>query len=157
MNALKTWYFGLQQRERWIVSIGFVAAIVIIVWWSMTRLSSEMQTLRTAVDTKQRLLIDVARIEATQPSGVVSNRQSNDQPLYVLVSKTATQYGLEEPRTRGNGPSGVDVTVQNASFDAIATWLVALHNTYGVDVETASFSPARAPGLVNGNLLLRRL
>ena len=157
MNALKTWYFGLQERERWIVSIGFVAAVVIIVWWSMTSLGKEMETLRTAVDTKQRLLIDVARIEASQPTGVVSNREQNNHPLYLLVSNTAPSYGLEAPRTRANGPSGVDVTLQNASFDALAAWLVALHNTYGVDVETASFSPARAPGLVNGNLLLRRL
>jgi len=156
VNALKTWYFGLQERERWIVSIGFLAGVIIIVWWSMTRLGNEMQTLRTAVDTKQRLLIDVARIETAEPTRVVSNREANNQPLYLLVSTTAPSFGLEAPRTRANGPSGVDVTVQNASFDALAAWLVALHNTYGVDVETASFSPARAPGLVNGNVLLRR-
>jgi general secretion pathway protein M len=156
MNALKTWYFGLQERERWIVSIGFLAAIVIIVWWSMTRLGSEMQTLRTTVDTKQRLLIDVARVEATQAPGVARNPETNNQPLYLVVDNSAPAYGLQQPRTRTNGPNGVDVTVQNASFDAVAAWLVTLHNTYGVDVETASFSPARAPGLVNGNLLLRR-
>jgi general secretion pathway protein M len=156
MNALKTWYFGLQERERWIVSIGVLAAIVIIVWWSMTRLGSEMQTLRTAVDTKQRLLIDVARVEATQAPGVARNPETNNQPLYLVVDSSAPAYGLQQPRTRTNGPNGVDVTVQNASFDAVAAWLVTLHNTYGVDVETASFSPARAPGLVNGNLLLRR-
>jgi len=129
MNALKTWYFGLQQRERWIVSFGMAAAVVIIVWWSMRILGGEMQTLRTAVDTKQRL----------------------------LVSNTAGSYGLEPPRTRANGPSGVDVTVQNASFDALMAWLVALHDMYGVDVETASITNAREPGLVNGSLLLRRL
>ena len=49
------------------------------------------------------------------------------------------------------------MTFQGASFDALAAWLVALHGTYGVDVETASFSSAREPGLVNGQLLLRRL
>ena len=157
MNALRTWYFGLQERERWIVSIGFVAAVIIIMWWSMTRLGNEMQTLRTAVDTKQRLLIDVARIESTQTSPNVGNRQANNQPLMLLVSDTAPTYGLQPPRTRANGPSGVDVTVQNAPFDAVMAWLVALHNMYGVDVDTASFSPAREPGLVNGNLLLRRL
>jgi type II secretory pathway component PulM len=150
------WYFGLQERERWIVSVGFLAAVVIVVWWSMTRVGSEMERLRTAVDTKQRLLIDVARVEATQAPGVVNNPQTSNKPLSVLVSDTAPTFGLVEPRTRMNGPNGIDVTVQNASFDALAAWLVALHNTYGVDVETASFSPARAPGLVNGNLLLRR-
>ena len=157
MNALKTWYFGLQPRERWIVSVGAVAAVIIVLWWSLTKLGAEMETLRSSVDTKQRLLIDLARIETTQPSDVVSNRQNNNQPLYLLVSTTATSYGLEPPRTRGNGPSGVDVTVQNASFDTLMAWLVALHTMYGVDVETVSITNARDPGLVNGNLLLRRL
>jgi type II secretory pathway component PulM len=156
MNALKAWYFGLQQRERWIVSIGLAAGVVIIMWWSMRSLGAQMETLRTAVDTKQRLLIDVARIEATRGSEVVSNRRANDKPLYLLVSDTAPSFGLEQPRARMNGPSGVDVTVQNASFDALMAWLVALHDMYGVDVETVSITNAREPGLVNGNLLLRR-
>jgi type II secretory pathway component PulM len=156
MNALKTWYFGLQQRERWIVSIGLLAAIVIIMWWSMRALGAEMETLRTSVDTKQRLLIDVRRVEATQAPGVVANPDTSNKPLYLLVSDTAPSYGLEQPRARMNGPNGVDVTVQNASFDALMAWLVALHDMYGVDVETVSITNARDPGLVNGNLLLRR-
>jgi type II secretory pathway component PulM len=49
------------------------------------------------------------------------------------------------------------VTWQNASFDAIVAWLVALHDSYGVDVETASITPTREPGFVNATLLLRRL
>ena len=156
MNALKSWYFGLQPRERWIVSIGAVAAVIIVLWWSMTKLGAEMETLRTAVDTKQRLLIDIARVEATQAPGVTSNPETNNQPLYLLVSNTAPAHGLEQPRTRMNGPNGVDVTVQNASFDALMAWLVALHDMYGVDVETFSIVNAREPGLVNGSLLLRR-
>ena len=157
MNALKTWYFGLQPRERWIVSVGAVAAVIIVLWWSLTKLGAEMQTLRTSVDTKQRLLIDLARIETTQPAGVSRNPAANNKPLFQLVSDTAPSFGLVEPRTRLNGPNGVDVTVQNASSDALMAWLVALHTMYGVDVETVSISNARDPGLVNGNLLLRRL
>ena len=155
MNALKTWYFGLQQRERWIVSIGLAVGVVIVTWWSMARLGAATETLRSAVDTKQQLLIDVARVEATQAPGV-TNPQTSSKPLSLLVSDTAPTYGLVEPRTRMNGPNGVDVTVQNASFDALMAWLVALHDMYGVDVETVSITNAREPGLVNGNLLLRR-
>ena len=99
----------------------------------------------------------LARIETTQPAGVSRNPAANNKPLFQLVSDTAPSFGLVEPRTRMNGPNGVDVTVQNASFDALMAWLVALHTMYGVDVETVSISNARDPGLVNGNLLLRRL
>lgn len=155
---MKAWFFGLQPRERWIVIVGATAALAIVLWgFVVSPLRAEAARLRTSVDTKQRLLVDVARIEGGQPSQVVGNRQGADQPLYLIISNTAGAYGLEPPRTRSNGPSGVDVSLQNASFDALVAWLVALHSTYGIDVETASFSSAREPGLVNGQLSLRRL
>jgi len=113
--------------------------------------------LRTSVETKQRLLVEVAEVELRQPGGVVSNREGVDQTLVVIVSNTAATYGLGEPRTRQNGPSGIDVTLQGVAFDSLAAWLVALHDGYGIDVETASFSSAREPGLVNGQISLHRL
>ncbi len=123
----------------------------------MRPLRAELTTLRAAVETKQRLLVDVARVEVAQPANVVSNRQGADQTLYVIIDNTAGPYGLGTPRTRANGPSGVDVTLQGVPFDALVAWLVTLHSTYGVEVETASFSNAREPGLVNGQVSLHRL
>lgn len=153
---MKQWFYGLQPRERWIVSVGAIAAVIMILWVGALRpLQSGTAALRTAVDTKQRLLVEVSRLEGSGPT--VSGRQGADQTLVVIVSNTAAAQGLDLPRTRPNGPSGIDVTFQGASFDALVTWLVTLHTTYGVDVETASFSSAREPGLVNGQLSLHRL
>ena len=155
---MKAWFFGLQPRERWIVSIGAVAFVVIIVGgFIVPSVRADLAALRTSVETKQRLLIDLARVESEQPSTVASGRDGRDQTLSGIVDATARNHGLGSPRTRANGPSGVDVTIQSASFDAIAAWLVSLHTTYGVDVETVSLSNAREPGLVNGQISLRRL
>jgi type II secretory pathway component PulM len=155
---MKTWFFGLQPRERWIFAIGAAAAISIVFWGFIVRpLRAENASLRAAVDTKQRLLIDVARIESSQPQNIAANRQGGDQTLVVIVDNTARSHGLDLPRTRANGPSGVDVTFQGASFDALVAWLLVLHGTYGIDVETASFSSGREQGLVNGQISLRRL
>jgi type II secretory pathway component PulM len=155
---MKAWFFGLEMRDRWIVGIVAAAAVVIVLWGFVLRpMLVEIATLRTTVDTKQRLLVDVARIEGSQPSSVSGNRQGADQTLVVIVDNTARSHGLDLPRTRANGPSGVDVTFQGASFDSLVAWLLVLHSTYGVDVENASFSSGRAPGLVNGQLSLRRL
>ena len=153
---MKAWFYGLQTRERWIVAIGAAVALLIVVWGFVVQpLRAEVVRLQASVDRKQRLLIDVSRIPAG-PATTVDGQQNRDQPLYLLVNNTVGTYGLEEPRARANGPSGVDVTWQNASFDAILAWLVALHNSYGVDVETAQLAPARESGLVNATLLLRR-
>ena len=66
---MKAWFYGLQPRERWIVVIGAAVAVVIIVWgFVVSPLRAETARLRASVDTKQRLLIDVARIEGEQPS-----------------------------------------------------------------------------------------
>jgi general secretion pathway protein M len=155
---MKAWFYGLQMRERWIVILGAAIAVAIILFGFVVRpLRAELVTLRAAVDTKQRLLVDVARVEMAQPAGVASNRQGANQTLYVIIPTTASSYGLGNPRTRQNGPSGVDVTLQGVPFDAIVAWLVALHDTYGVDVENLSFTNAREPGLVNGQVSLHRL
>jgi general secretion pathway protein M len=154
---MKAWFFGLQPRERWMVSVGAAAAVLIIGWGVViSPLRAEAARLRASVDAKQRLLIDVARIEGEQPLSLDSNRQGIDQTLAVIVDDTARSHGINPTNTRANGPSGVDVTIRSESFDALAAWLIVLHGTYGVDVETASFTSAREPGLVNGQLLLRR-
>jgi general secretion pathway protein M len=154
---MKAWFYGLQPRERWIVAIGAAVAVLIVVWGLVVKpLRAEIVRLQASVDTKQRLLIDVSRLQGG-PTKPVEGQQGRDQPLYLLVNNTVGTYGLETPRARANGASGVDVTLQNASFDAILAWLVALHNSYGVDVETASVAPARESGYVNATLLLRRL
>jgi type II secretory pathway component PulM len=155
---MKAWFFGLETRERWIVALGATVAIAIILWGFVVRpLRAEVATLRAAVDTKQRLLIDVARIEGSQAANAPGGRQGADQTLVVIVDNTARSHGLDLPRTRANGPSGVDVTFQGASFDSLVAWLLVLHGTYGVDVETASFSSGREAGLVNGQISLHRL
>lgn len=154
---MKAWFFGLQPRERWILAVGAAAAGVIVLWWLMLQLATETALSRASVESKQRLLIEVAQVEGAQPGGVARSRQGTEQTLVLIVSNTAASYGLGQPRTRQNGPSGIDVTLQGVSFDALAAWLVALHDTYGIDVETASFTNARQPGLVNGQLSLHRL
>ncbi len=155
---MRAWFYSLQPRERWIVAIGAAVAVVIILWGFVVRpLRAEVGILRTSVDTKQRLLVDVARIEGAQPSAVASGRQGADETLYVIIERTARSHGLNPTRTRANGPSGVEVSLQAASFDSLAAWLLLLHGSYGIDVETVSFSSAREPGLVNGQLSLHRL
>jgi general secretion pathway protein M len=155
---LSEWFYGLQPRERLIVAAGAAIAVLIVFWGLVVSpLRAEAARLQASVDRNQRLLVDVVRIQGEQPSTSVVDRSTRDQPLAYLVSSTVGKYGLEPPRTRANGPSGVDVTWQNASFDAIVAWLVALHDSHGVEVETASITPARQPGFVNATLLLRRL
>ena len=154
---LKELFFGLQPRERWIVAVGAAAAVVIIVWgFVVSPMRAEAARLRTSVETKQRLLVDVQRLEARQPSPGATGAQGTEKTLVVIIDDTAHSHGLGSPRTTQNGPNGINVTIQGLSFDAVMAWLITLHGTYGIDVETGQLVKAREQGLVNGQLLLRR-
>ncbi len=156
---MKAWFYGLQPRERWIFGVGLVTAVLIVFWAFVIRpVQNQSQSLQAAVESKQRLLVDLARLEGAQtplPSG--GSVQGREQTLVVVIDTTAQQHGITLSRTRPNGPSGIDVTFQGASFDVLVAWLLTLHGTYAVDVESASFTSARVQGLVNGQLSLQRL
>jgi general secretion pathway protein M len=154
---MKAWFYGLQPRERWIVGAGGALAVILALWLGVLRpLHNETVDLRDAVAAKQRLLLNLGRVEGSKLGGAPSAPQDGAPTLYVLVSNTAQQHGLTLPRTRPDGTDGINVTFQNASFDALLGWLVSLETEHAVAVESASFSTARQPGLVNGQLFLRR-
>jgi type II secretory pathway component PulM len=155
---MRAWLATLQPRERWIVLGGAVAALVIIAWGFILRpLHRQGTELQDTVAQKQRLLVNVRTAERIGPADSAARGQASQQSLFVLVDTTRQPHGLDFRSTRPEGADGINVSFQNASFDALLNWLVALDTTHGVRVETASFTSTRERGLVNGQVLLRRL
>ena len=152
---MRAWFDSLQPRERWILIAGLVVAIGVVLWAGVLRpLRTQSVTLQAAVESKQRLLLDLGRLGAT-PTRAPGT--PGEPTLVVLVNSTAQANGLSITRSRPNGPSGVEVTLQAAPFDVLVAWLMTLHGTYAVDVESAQLSTARQQGLVNGQISLHRL
>lgn len=149
-----------EPRERFILGVGAVLVPIILAWWLIwLPLVQATARLDTRVATNSRLLTDVrlaATTEASSSPGAA--RGSSTQSLVVLVDRTAQSYGLAGSlvRTRPDGANGINVTLQNASFDSLLEWVVMLEREHGVSVENASINATRETGLVNGQLFLRR-
>jgi general secretion pathway protein M len=153
---MNEWFAKLEPRERAIFVGGGVVALLIVLWAGVLRpLASRSEVLREAVVAKQRLLVNLAQIDGQVVSSP-SDAPGRDQTLVVLVGNSASEHGVALTRTRPDGPDGIQVTFGNASFDTLVAWLVALDAQYRVTVESASFTGTRQPGIVNGQLLLRR-
>jgi type II secretory pathway component PulM len=142
------------MRERLIVLGGIVAVVLIGAWFGLTKMRSGTEVLRDAVAQKQGLLIALQSLGDQVPR---SATPGDGQTLVVLIANTAQQHNLALTRTRPDGPDGIQVTFGNASFDTLMSWLIALDKQYSVAVESASFTSTRQQGVVNGQLLLRRL
>ncbi len=154
---MRDWFRGLQPRERVILLGGAAAAAVIVIWMFVLRpIDRESAGLRETVAAQQRLLVDLARLDGSGSAASSPAGSSDGQTLMILITNTAQQNGLTLPRTRPDGADAINVTFQNASFDSLLSWLIMLETTHNVVVETASFSSSREPGLVSGQIFLRR-
>jgi general secretion pathway protein M len=154
---MKEWFANLQPRERLLVVGGGAVALLVVFWLAVVSpLQSGSAELRASVERKQRLLVDLGRVAGLQQSRTPSQANGAQQTLYVLVDSTAKEHGLQVPRTRQEGADGVNVSLQNASFDSLADWLINLDTAHAVSVESASINSAREQGLVNGQVFLRR-
>lgn len=158
--TMPDWFQRLQPRERWVLGAGSVAVAVLIVWGLIwTPLSNASERLQASVADKQGLLIGLQRVDALPATGPSTGApRAQSQSLLVLVERTQQAHGLTGAftQTRPDGTDAIDVTFQNASFDALLGWLIALQTEHGVTVESASFGSTREPGLVSGRLFLRR-
>lgn len=153
---MKDWFANLQPRERMLVGGGGTVALLIVLWLAViSPLLDRSAELRASVERKQRLLVDLGRVAGMQESRNPRTGTAQ-QTLYVLVDSTAKEHGLQLPRTRQDGPDGVNVTLQNAPYDALMDWLITLETEHSVRVESASIAGAREQGLVNGQVFLRR-
>jgi type II secretory pathway component PulM len=154
---VRAWFDNLQPRERWILIAGIIVVIGVVLWAGVLRpLRTQSAILQAAVEAKQRLLLDLSRL-GTAPTARTPGTQGADQTLVVLVTSTAQTHGLSITRSRPNGPSSVEVTLQAVPFDVLVAWLMTLHGTYSVEVESTQLSTARQQGLVNGQVSLHRL
>ena len=156
---IKDWFANLALRERTIVLGGGCLGLLIVLWGGVWHpLATGSVELDDAVTAKRALLTSLqrARSIAAQPGAPISGAAG--QSLVLLVDQTHRNFGLEGTLTRNqpDGSDGIRVTFQNSPFDGLIAWLGTLHASYGITVDTASIDGARAPGVVNATVVLRR-
>lgn len=148
---------SLQPRERAVLLAGAVAAVLIVFWSFVWRpLTNGSETLRAEIESKQQVLLNLYRAAAMAPDDGTPVRP--DQALVVLVNETLQAHGLGSALTgtRPDGATRINVSFQNAAFDKLLAWLIALQQNDGVYVEGATINSTRQRGFVSGQLLLSR-
>jgi general secretion pathway protein M len=156
---MRAWFESLDARERLMLLGGSAAALVIVFWGLIwTPLNNRALELDSSVAVKQRMLATLQRARATSPPGGPQVDASTRQSLVLLIDQTHKSYGLDGTliRTQPDGSDGIRVTFQDAAFDALIAWLGTMHGSYAVSVESATIDGARASGIVNATLVLRR-
>ncbi len=152
-KSRKSWR-SLSGRERRVLVIGGGIAVVLFILLVALPLDRSVARLSHAVARKQA---DLAWMRSVAPqlaaAGPAPSSSTND-PLIVLVNESARQTGLALSGTGPSGNGGLSVQMREVPFDTLIGWLARLQQQHGVQVQSASISRARAPGLVDASFVL---
>lgn len=156
MENLLQYYARLSARERRITLAGGVAAALLLILAIVLPLQRHVGSLEQRVERKRDDLLWL-RSMAPQLAGL---RGSGPAPIHeslvVVVDRTARQSGLERALvgSQPSGDGGLNVRLEQTSFDGLLTWLSQLRESYGVHVDSAVVEAGSAPGTVNASLVL---
>ena len=146
----------MSERERRMLMFGGIAGVLLLIFGVIVPLDSSVAKAQQRLAHKQQDLVwmkSVAPMLAAQPA----QGSTNGQSLIVLVDASARESGLGKALsgTQPNGPGGIQVQLQKASFDSMIAWLSRLSQQNGITVDGATVDQAGAPGVVNAAIVLK--
>ena len=147
----------MSEREQKIVKFGGIGAVLVLIFGVLMPLDSSVAKTRARITQKQADLVwmkNVAPVLAAAPTHGAGTGES----LIVIVDRSARESGLEKALagSEPNGPGGIQVRMEKASFDALIGWLSRLSQQNGIGVDGASIDSGGGPGLVNAAIVLRQ-
>jgi general secretion pathway protein M len=147
----------MSEREQKLVKFGGIGALLVLIFGVLMPLDSSVAKARARITQKQADLAwmrNVAPVLQEAPQHGVGTGES----LIVIVDRSARESGLEKALagSEPNGPGGIQVRMEKASFDAMIGWLSRLSQQNGIGVDGASIDSGGGPGLVNAAIVLHQ-
>lgn len=157
------WWATLQVREKKMLGFGFIALLVMGGYLFLIEPfidQSALLTTRVAAQKNLKTHLERVALEAkslrSNAGGAIKLSGSGRDTLLAVVSKTSRKNGIKEAMKRitPEGSSKARIWLEDASFDQMIAWLMAINGTYGINVENINVSAADEPGLVRAKLTL---
>jgi general secretion pathway protein M len=157
LSELNSRWNALPPRTRTLASVAGTLVLVFVLYSAVWRpLQRDLQSLRTSVPAQVEQLAWM-RMQVPIAQALKSKHFASGDSLMQSIEQTAAAQGVRPQITRmdSEGAAGVRVTLENISFNAMASWLADLHTNYGVIVDDAVVEARPAAGIVNARIRLR--
>jgi type II secretory pathway component PulM len=147
----------MNERERRLVIFGAVAAVLLLIIGVVMPLQ---RSVNVAADRIEHKRDDLSWLRSVAPQ-LGSLRMTTPQPLHeslvVLIDRTARESGIGKSLvgSQPSGNGGLNVHLEQVSFDSLVAWLSQIGEHYGVQAESATIYGTTTPGTVNATLVLR--
>ena len=156
MDAVKSWWNGLSIRERWLVGVAGVLALVVL-GWALGRPAIaaffELETRhRAAIEREGRVAAKVALLAQRPAKSVAAAVDAIQIDQY--LAQSAGEIGLTLDRNEARGDRQATVAIATAKAPVLTDWLAGLEGQ-GFVVDQLTITPA-ADGTVGMTAELRK-
>ena len=163
LDDIQQWFLSLHARERHLVlaasAVVFLTLFYLAVWEPLHKsLAAETSRQQTQLEILDWMQNASAEVKALQAAGNTARQPASNQPVSLLVEKSAATSGLKQYITKLESTSnkGARVIIDAASFDQMVLWLNNLQTQYGISVTSANLDRHTKPGTINARLTLNR-
>ncbi len=149
ITPLQSWWQSISQREKRMVVVCSVFALVAVVFWGVLQPMSEKST-----QAKNRVLSEKQLVKWVTDNAdkIVALRQQGgvvrtSEPLNQLITASTRRFNIELVRLQPRGEM-MQVWIQPLPFTKLVDWVAYLKETKGVDVEFMDVKRGQKPGVV---------
>ena len=135
--AVRTWFFGLTERERWLVGIaGGLAALVILIFGIILPILAAISQAETDHD---EAVARRGRIEATVAAAMQKPAKAPVAitDINLVVTQGAAEKGFDLLASTGGAPGQATFRIDQARAPALLGWLSELE-AQGVDTRSVT-------------------
>ena len=158
---IRTWWDGLQVRERRLLGVGAAVVAVLLgwalVWYPLAHARADLDK-RVARQREDMAWMRQAAGEARElrAQGTHGRAERQGKSLLALADVSARSAGLSGAlkRVEPAGGKSVRLSFEVADFDALMNWLDALARDFGVQATDLSVDKVEGLGLVNARATL---
>lgn len=163
MNALRSWFDTLAQRERIMVAIGACAVALALFYyavWQPINTSLVHGRAQVSTEAKQTRWLLGLRAQARQlrAQNDQSRIKGQAQSILAIIDSTSRSSGLADAVQRIQPDSNDEavVTLDDAAFDTLLYWLHTLRRDYAIRVAALTVTRDSDNGRVQARLKLER-
>ena len=159
---IQQWWQGLSERERRIVSVGGIAAVILLVYWLIwSPLTENVNQMKSQVIFQQNTYRWMQR--ATQQIGQLkqagfSDAHHHDEAILVLVERALAQQKLSLYLRHVQQPQGnqLVLTFHKVPFDRLMSCLQTLAQEVNIEVLQFNASKTKVIGAVDAQVTLEQ-
>lgn len=157
---MSDWWQGLTGRERTMISVAGMLTIGLLVYFlgfvplREAHASAEREYRRMSLEAQQ-VFQGIAQLESNV-AAVPVDVEGAGESLELLLSRSASEAGLQIVRLQPSGNNQSTVWFDAANAQTLMLWLTELEARYGVGVQRAELRKQPENNALRGNVLLRR-